>query len=198
MGNESLFRIEKRREARAQLCERVPKEALTWVIKSIIALGAASCIEYLHSLGPKVIHDNIKSSNIPLTEYYDAYVSKFGITQLISSTSNSRMTGYCTPEVTDIRNVSQKVDVYSFGTIFLELLTGKNPSNAGIDLPKWVKSIVEERWTIKVFDPELIKFLNSEEQMVPLLHLAISCTSNHPERQPPMVEIARRIKEICS
>ncbi|XP_059299435.1 probable inactive receptor kinase At1g48480 [Lycium ferocissimum] len=179
--------------------ERVSKEALTWVIRSRIALGAATGIEYLHSLGPKVTHGNLKSSNILLSEYYDAYVSEFGITQLISSRSNFRMTGYTAPEVTDIHNISQKADVYSFGTILLELLTGKNAINdEGLDLPKWVKSIVEERWTIQVFDPELIRFQNSEEQMVTLLHLAVSCTSKHPERRPPMAEITRRIKQICS
>ncbi|KAK4737719.1 hypothetical protein R3W88_001416 [Solanum pinnatisectum] len=181
--------------------EGVSKEALTWVIRSRIALGVATGIEYLHSLGPKVTHGNIKSSNILLTHYYDAYLSEFGITQLISSTSNSKMTGYYAPEVTDIRNVSQKVDVYSFGTILLELLTGKNPSSVindeGIDLPKWVKCMVEERGTTQVFDPELIRFQNcDEEQMVSLLHLAISCTSHHPERRPPMADTTRRIKEI--
>ncbi|XP_015063111.1 probable inactive receptor kinase At1g48480 [Solanum pennellii] len=179
----------------------VSKEALTWVIRSRIALGVANGMEYLHSLGPKVTHGNIKSSNILLTHYYDAYVSEFGITQLISSTSNSKMTGYYAPEVTNIRNVSQKADVYSFGTVLLELLTGKNPSSVindeGIDLPKWVKCIVQERGTTQVFDPELIRFQNcDEEQMVSLLHLAISCTSQHPERRPPMADTTRRIKEI--
>uniref|UniRef100_A0A3Q7EZH4 Protein kinase domain-containing protein n=2 Tax=Solanum lycopersicum TaxID=4081 RepID=A0A3Q7EZH4_SOLLC len=181
--------------------EGVSKEALTWVIRSRIALGVANGIEYLHSLGPKVTHGNIKSSNILLTHYYDAYLSEFGITQLISSTSNSKMSGYYAPEVTDIRNVSQKADVYSFGTVLLELLTGKNPSSVindeGIDLPKWVKCIVQERGTTQVFDPELIRFQNcDEEQMVSLLHLAISCTSQHPERRPPMADTTRRIKEI--
>ncbi|KAF3625723.1 putative inactive receptor kinase [Capsicum annuum] len=180
--------------------EKVSKEALTWVIRSRIAQGVATGLEYLHSLGPKVTHGNIKSSNILLTEYYDAYVSEFGIAQLISSISNAKMTGYCAPEVTDTRNVSQEADIYSFGTILLELLTGKNPNSVineeGIDLPKWVKSIVKERWTIQVFDPELIRLENSEEQMVSLLHLAISCTSQHPERRPPMADITRRIKEI--
>ncbi|TMW82354.1 hypothetical protein EJD97_006147 [Solanum chilense] len=181
--------------------EGVSKEALTWAIRSRIALGVANGIEYLHSLGPKVTHGNIKSSNILLTHYYDAYLSEFGITQLISSTSNSKMSGYYAPEVTDIRNVSQKADVYSFGTVLLELLTGKNPSSVindeGIDLPKWVKCIVQERGTTQVFDPELIRFQNcDEEQMVSLLHLAISCTSQHPERRPPMADTTRRIKEI--
>ncbi|MCD9642357.1 hypothetical protein HAX54_029140 [Datura stramonium] len=114
--------------------ERVSKEALTWVIRSRIALGVATA------------------------------------------------------------------DVYSFGTVLLELLTGTNLSTVindeRIDLPKWVKSIVEERLIIQVFDPVLIRFQNSEEQMAPLLHLAISCTSRDPERRPPMADITRRIKEI--
>lgn len=170
-------------------------------MRSRIALGIATGIEYLHSLGSNVTHGNIKSSNILLSQYYDAYVSEFGITQLISSTSNSKMIGYSAPEVTDIRNISQKADVYSYGTILLELLTGKNPSSVindqGIDLPKWVESIFEEMETTQVFDHELIRFQNSnEEQMISLLHLAISCTSQHPKRRPPMTDITRRIKEI--
>ncbi|XP_059655354.1 probable inactive receptor kinase RLK902 [Cornus florida] len=175
---------------------------LTWEVRSSIALGAACGIKYLHALGSNVSHGNIKSSNILLTDYYDACVSEYCINQLVSSNSNVILNGYCAPEVTDSRRISQKADVYSFGVLLLELLTGKTPTHAssdeeGLDLPGWVQSVVQQKWTIDVLDPELLRdHQNIEEQMVQLLHLAINCTYRYPDRRPPMEEVAQRIKQI--
>ncbi|KAA8532519.1 hypothetical protein F0562_032665 [Nyssa sinensis] len=175
---------------------------LTWEVRSSIASGAACGIEFLHSLGHNVSHGNIKSSNILLTDDYTACVSEYGLSQLVLSTHTLNLNGYCAPEVTDSRKVSQKADVYSFGVLVLELLTGKTPTHElsnqeGIDLPRWVQSAVQENRTAHVFDPELLRYQNNEEQMVQLLHLAIYCTSRHPDKRPSMLDVTKQIKEIC-
>uniref|UniRef100_A0A5B7AI64 Putative inactive receptor kinase n=1 Tax=Davidia involucrata TaxID=16924 RepID=A0A5B7AI64_DAVIN len=176
---------------------------LNWEIRSGIALGTARGIEYLHFQGPNVSHGNIKSSNILLTKSYEARVSDFGLAHLVgpSSTPN-RVAGYRAPEVTDPRKVSQKADVYSFGVLLLELLTGKAPTHAlmneeGVDLPRWVQSIVREEWTSEVFDLELLRYQNVEEEMVQLLQLAIDCAAQYPDKRPSMSEVMRRIEELC-
>ncbi|KAL0441825.1 UNVERIFIED_CONTAM: putative inactive receptor kinase [Sesamum radiatum] len=126
---------------------------LNWEIRSRIALGAARGIEYLHCQGSNTAHGNIKSSNVLLTKSYDARISDFGLNQLVGPPSSpTRVTGYRAPEVTDPRKVSQKADVYSFGVLLLELLTGKAPLEDGLDLPRWVESVVREEWTSEVFD----------------------------------------------
>ncbi|CBI15604.3 unnamed protein product, partial [Vitis vinifera] len=146
---------------------------LNWEIRSGIALGAARGIEYLHSQGPSVSHGNIKSSNILLTKSYDARVSDFGLAHLVgpSSTPN-RVAGYRAPEVTD-------------------------PRKEGVDLPRWVQSIVREEWTSEVFDLELLRYQNVEEEMVQLLQLAIDCTAQYPDKRPPISEVTKRIEELC-
>ncbi|KAD3640534.1 hypothetical protein E3N88_29757 [Mikania micrantha] len=97
---------------------------LNWETRSAIALGAARGITYLHAQGPDVSHGNIKSSNILLTSSYESRVSDFGLAQLVGpNTTPTRVDGYRAPEVTNIRKVSQKADVYSFGVLLLELLT---------------------------------------------------------------------------
>ncbi|KAL2342326.1 hypothetical protein Fmac_003611 [Flemingia macrophylla] len=175
---------------------------LNWEVRSGIALGAARGIEYLHSRGPNVSHGNIKSSNILLTKSYDARVSDFGLAHLVgpSSTPN-RVAGYRAPEVTDPRKVSQKADVYSFGVLLLELLTGKAPTHAllneeGVDLPRWVQSVVREEWTSEVFDLELLRYQNVEEEMVQLLQLAVDCAAQYPDKRPSMSEVVRSIEEL--
>ncbi|KAK2367668.1 putative inactive receptor kinase [Trifolium repens] len=175
---------------------------LNWEMRSGIALGAARGIEYLHSQGPNVSHGNIKSSNILLTKSYDARVSDYGLAHLVgpSSTPN-RVAGYRAPEVTDPRKVSQKADVYSFGVLLLELLTGKAPTHAllndeGVDLPRWVQSVVKEEWTSEVFDFELLRYQNVEEEMVQLLQLAVDCAATYPDNRPSMSQVRQHIEEL--
>ncbi|KAK6795677.1 hypothetical protein RDI58_009132 [Solanum bulbocastanum] len=178
------------------------KTPLDWQVRSGIALGTARGIEYLHSQGSSV-HGNIKSSNVLLTKSYDARVSDFGLAQLVGPpTSPTRVAGYRAPEVTDPRKVSQKADVYSFGVLLLELLTGKAPTHAllneeGVDLPRWVQSIVQDQWTSQVFDIELLRYQSVEEEMVQLLQLAIDCSTQYPDHRPSMSDVVERIQELC-
>ncbi|XP_050220228.1 probable inactive receptor kinase RLK902 [Mercurialis annua] len=178
------------------------KTPLNWEARSGIALAAARGIRYLHSQGPNISHGNIKSSNILLTQTYEARLSDFGLAQLVgpSSTPN-RVAGYRAPEVTDPRKVSQKADVYSFGVLILELLTGKPPTHAllneeGVDLPRWVQSIVREEWTSEVFDLELLRYQNVEEEMVQLLQLGIDCAAQFPDNRPSISDVTSRIEEL--
>ncbi|XP_008781294.3 probable inactive receptor kinase At1g48480 [Phoenix dactylifera] len=175
---------------------------LNWDTRSSIALAAARGIEYIHSTGPSASHANIKSSNILLTKSYEARVSDHGLALLVGPASApTRVAGYRAPEVTDAQKVSQKADVYSFGVLLLELLTGKAPAQAllndeGVDLPRWVQSVVQEEWTSEVFDLELLRYQNVEEEMVQLLQLAIDCAAQYPDRRPTISEVVVRIEEI--
>lgn len=172
---------------------------LNWETRSAIALGAARGITYIHSNGPSISHGNIKSSNILLSSNYEARVCDFGLRQVVSPASApNRVAGYRAPEVTDPRKVSQKADVYSFGVFLLELLTGKAPivNEEGVDLPRWVQSVVREEWASEVFDVELLSHPHVEEEMVQLLQLAVDCTAQYPDNRPTMVDVTTRIEQI--
>ncbi|KAL2629609.1 hypothetical protein R1flu_014295 [Riccia fluitans] len=180
---------------------------LDWVTRLKIALGAARGLAYLHQEcgSQKIPHGNIKSSNILLDKNYNACIADYGLALLMtSSAATTRMAGYRAPEHADTKRISQRADVYSFGVVLLELLTGKAPvpaySNAaqeeGIDLPRWVHSVVREEWTAEVFDIELMRYRNIEEEMVGLLQVAMVCVSPAPEQRPKMTQVVKMIEDI--
>lgn len=137
-------------------------------------------------------HGNLKLSNILLNENEDPLISECGYSKFLDpkKTCLFSSNGYTAPEKT----VSEQGDVFSFGVILLELLTGKTVEKTGIDLPKWVKAMVREEWTGEVFDKEVAKA--GRQWAFPLLNVALKCVSNSPDDRPTMAEVLERIEEV--
>lgn len=108
------------------------KVKLDWETRLKIAVGAAQGLAYLHhDCNPRIIHRDVKSSNILLDENFDAHLSDFGIAKCIPTAKTHASTyvlgtiGYIDPEYARTSRLNEKSDVYSFGIVLLELLTGK-------------------------------------------------------------------------
>ncbi|CAL5429979.1 unnamed protein product [Camellia sinensis] len=181
--------------------DRIP---LDWETRLRIAIGAAKGITRIHAEnGGKLVHGNIKSSNIFLNSQKYGCVSDLGLSTIMSQLAPpiARAAGYRAPEVTDTRKASQPSDVYSFGVLLLELLTGKSPVHTTcgdevIHLVRWVHSVVREEWTAEVFDLELLRYPNIEEEMVEMLQIAMACVVRMPDQRPKMVDVVKMIENV--
>eukprot|EP00250_Pteridium_aquilinum_P020857 c24965_g4_i2 orf=329-2242(-) len=174
---------------------------LDWDARVRIAIEAARGIDHLHD--HMCTHGNIKSSNTLLTKHYKSCLSDYGMVELVSSTpAVNRIVGYRAPEALDIKKTTSKGDVYSYGVLLLELLTGREPAQAtkggeGVDLPRWVQSMVKEEWTAQVFDEELTKYHDTEEEeMVQMLQIAMACVAPSPDLRPSMKDVVKLLEGI--
>lgn len=182
---------------------RVP---LDWETRLRIATGAARGIAHIHSQsGGKLVHGNVKASNIFLNSKHYGCVSDLGLATLMSPVAApvTRSAGYRAPEVIDTRKVSQASDVYSFGVLLLELLTGKSPVHGSggeeaIHLVRWVHSVVREEWTGEVFDLELLRYPDIEEEMVAMLQIGMSCVARVAAQRPKIGDVVKLVEDIRS
>ncbi|GFP86689.1 probable inactive receptor kinase at4g23740 [Phtheirospermum japonicum] len=177
---------------------------LDWETRLNIALGAARGIARIHTEnGGKLVHGNVKSSNVFINSRKFGCVSDLGLSTVMSSLSPpiARAAGYRAPEVTDTRKSQQPSDVYSFGVILLELLTGKTPvhtinGDEIVHLVRWVHSVVREEWTAEVFDVELLRYANIEEELVEMLQIALGCVVRMADQRPKMSEVVKMIENV--
>ncbi|KAA8518638.1 hypothetical protein F0562_016112 [Nyssa sinensis] len=188
---------------------RIP---LDWTTRISLVLGAARGLAKIHEeySALKIPHGNVKSSNILLDKNGVACISDFGLALLLNPAhATARLGGYRAPEQAEVKRLSQKADVYSFGVLLLEVLTGRAPSlypsptrprveeeEQAVDLPKWVRSVVRDEWTAEVFDQELLRYKNIEDELVAMLHVGMACVVPQPEKRPTMFEVAKMIEEI--
>ncbi|KAL8509332.1 hypothetical protein ACS0TY_016510 [Phlomoides rotata] len=188
---------------------RIP---LDWTTRICLILGSARGLAKIHEEygGSRIPHGNVKSSNILLDKNGNACMSDFGLSLLLNPVhAVARLGGYRAPEQIEIKRLSQKGDVYSFGIVLLEVITGRAPSQypsparpqakekeLEMDLPKWVQSVVRDEWTAEVFDQELLRYKNIEEELVSMLHVAMACVVPQPEKRPTMSDVVRMIEEI--
>ncbi|RZR97983.1 hypothetical protein BHM03_00027282 [Ensete ventricosum] len=127
------------------------KEPLDWNTRMKIAAGAAKGLEYLHNkASPPVIYRDLKSSNILLDKSFHPKLSDFGLAKLGPVGDKSHVStrvmgtyGYCAPEYAMTGQLTVKSDIYSFGVVLLELITGRKAvettkSHAEQNLVSWV------------------------------------------------------------
>lgn len=188
---------------------RIP---LDWTTRISLVLGAARGLARVHEEyeSARIPHGNVKSSNVLLDKNGVACISDFGLALLLNPVhATARLGGYRAPEQVEFKRLSQKADVYSFGVLLLEVLTGRAPSQypspnrrlaeeeeQTVDLPRWVRSVVRDEWTAEVFDQELLRYKNIEEELVAMLHVAMVCVAPQPEKRPSMPEVAKLIEDI--
>ncbi|XP_028099158.1 leucine-rich repeat receptor-like serine/threonine-protein kinase At1g17230 isoform X2 [Camellia sinensis] len=174
---------------------------LDWNARYKIALGAAEGLCYLHyDCKPQIIHRDIKSNNILLDEMFEAHVGDFGLAKLIDFPCSKSMSavagsyGYIAPEYAYTMKVTEKCDIYSFGVVLLELITGRSPVqplDQGGDLVTWARRSVHAAVPMsEIYDKRLdLSERKTIEEMFLVLKIALFCTSSSPFNRPTMREV---------
>ncbi|CAN1310709.1 Inactive leucine-rich repeat receptor-like serine/threonine-protein kinase At1g60630 [Linum perenne] len=179
---------------------------LHWTSCLKIAEDLATGILYIHQNHPGLTHGNLKSSNVLLGPDFESCITDFGLAAFQNPDSPDEPSAaalfYRAPEVRGIRKLpTQPADVYSFGVLLLELLTGKTPfqdlvQEHGSDIPRWVRSVREEE-TDSGDDP-VSSGNEAEEKLQALVGVAMQCVSRLPENRPAMREVLKMIRDARS
>ncbi|XP_074575458.1 PTI1-like tyrosine-protein kinase At3g15890 [Curcuma longa] len=179
---------------------------LDWGKRMCIAIGAAEGIVYLHHHATPhvIIHRDIKASNVLLDSDFQARVADFGFAKFVPDgashvTTNVKGTpGYLAPEYAMYGKASESCDVYSFGILLLELVSGKKPieklsSTSKLAITEWAIPLARERNFKEIADPKL-EAKYDEEELKRVVLVALTCTRSMPEKRPTMIEVVDLLK----
>ncbi|KAI4968930.1 hypothetical protein ZWY2020_046260 [Hordeum vulgare] len=180
---------------------------LEWDVRYRIVLGSAQGLAYLHhGCSPPIVHRDIKANNILIGLDLEAYIADFGLAKLVdegadlgrSSNTVAGSYGYIAPEYGYMLKITEKSDVYSYGVVVLEVLTGKQPIDPtipdGQHLVDWVR---RHKGGAGVLDPALQGRSDTEvEEMLQVMGVALLCVSPVPDERPAMKDVAAMLKEI--
>uniref|UniRef100_A0A0A9AGT4 Protein kinase domain-containing protein n=1 Tax=Arundo donax TaxID=35708 RepID=A0A0A9AGT4_ARUDO len=174
------------------------KKKLDWETRLRIALGSAQGLAYLHhDCSPRIIHRDVKSKNILLDKDYEAHLTDFGIAKslCVSKTHTSTYVmgtiGYIDPEYARTSRLNEKSDVYSYGIVLLELLTGKKPVDNECNLHHLILSKTANNAVMETVDPDIGDTCEDLGEVKKVFQLALLCTKRQPLDRPTMYEVVR-------
>ncbi|GLU06853.1 hypothetical protein SLE2022_238430 [Rubroshorea leprosula] len=180
---------------------------LDWPTRKQIALGSARGLSYLHDhCDPKIVHRDVKAANILLNEEFEAVVGNFGWVKLMDYKDTHVRTAVCgtvghiAPEYISTGKSSEKTDVFGYGILLLELITGQRAFDVArlandndVMLLDWVKGLLNEKKLEMLVDPDLQnKYVESEVEQV--IQVAMLCTQDSPKDRPKMSEVVRMLE----
>ncbi|KAJ4709386.1 Receptor-like kinase [Melia azedarach] len=178
---------------------------LDWKTRMKIAIGSAEGLLYLHhEVTPHIIHRDIKASNVLLDSDFEPLVADFGFAKLIPEGVSHMTTrvkgtlGYLAPEYAMWGKVSESCDVYSFGILLLEILTGRKPIEklpGGLKrtITEWAEPLIMKGKLKELVDPKLRGNFD-ENQLKQSLNVAALCVQSDPEKRPNMKEVVNMLK----
>ncbi|XP_038704366.1 protein NSP-INTERACTING KINASE 3 isoform X2 [Tripterygium wilfordii] len=182
------------------------RPALDWARRKRVALGTARGLLYLHEqCDPKIIHRDVKAANILLDEDFEAVVGDFGLAKLLDHRDSHVTTavrgtiGHIAPEYLSTGQSSEKTDVFGFGILLLELITGqkaldfgRSANQKGVMLD-WVKKLHQEGKLGLMVDKDL-KGNFDRIELEEIVQVALLCTQFNPSHRPKMSDVLRMLE----
>ncbi|KAL3721004.1 hypothetical protein ACJRO7_005769 [Eucalyptus globulus] len=186
------------------------RPTMAWPRRMKIALGSARGLAYLHEdCNPKIIHRDIKASNILLDVNFEARVADFGLAKIALDTDTHVSTrvmgtfGYLAPEYASSGKLTDKSDVFSFGVVLLELITGRRPIDKSRrpfvedSMVDWARPLLtqalEDGKFDAIVDPKLHKDYDTEE-MTRMIACAAACVRHSARHRPRMTQVVRALE----
>nr|XP_043606122.1 LRR receptor-like serine/threonine-protein kinase RPK2 [Erigeron canadensis] len=174
-----------------------------------IALDVANALYFLHDqCRPRIIHRDVKPSNILLDENFNAYLADFGLARLLDdfethvTTGVAGTFGYVAPEYALTCRASEKADVYSYGVVLLELISDKraldksfSTQRNGYTIVSWALMLRREGRQKEVFSAGLWE-AGPEDVLLELLHLGLLCSADSVTGRPTMRQVVRKLRQI--
>uniref|UniRef100_A0A0E0HBM5 non-specific serine/threonine protein kinase n=1 Tax=Oryza nivara TaxID=4536 RepID=A0A0E0HBM5_ORYNI len=172
---------------------------LDWTKRFEIILGIARGLTYLHEESSvRIVHRDIKASNVLLDTDLTPKISDFGLAKLYDekkthiSTAIAGTFGYLAPEYAMRGRLTEKADVFAFGVVALETIAGRSNIDNSLEESKvnlfgWAWSLYEKEQALEIVDPRIKEF--SRDEALRVIHVALMCTQGSPHQRPPMSKV---------
>nr|GEX69513.1 LRR receptor-like serine/threonine-protein kinase [Tanacetum cinerariifolium] len=190
------------------------KRGTEWESRYEVLLGVAHALAYLHhDCVPAIVHGDVKSMNVLLGLNLQPFLGDFGLARLVSKDQNDVLNqnrkpqlagsyGYMAPEHASGQRVTEKSDVYSYGVVLLEVLTGRHPLDptlpGGAHLVQWVRDHLQaKKDPVDILDPKLRGRADPQmHEMLQTLAVSFLCVSPRANDRPIMNDVVAMLKEI--